>query len=237
MEQSILQLKNIDAGYYKREVLHSVSMKLVENRILLLVGPNGAGKSTLLKVIAGILKQWKGKVLFEGRDLNGMSAARRAGIGISYFFQGGEIFGNLTVRENLEIAITSLNGKKFKDKMDEIFEIFPKLKVMETRRAGLLSGGEKHQLALGMIFIREPKLVLLDEASAGLSPTLVKEVLESIKKMKEQLGASVLLVEQNVKEGLKIADTVCLMKTGSIVRETSPEAISKEGLLEKLFFE
>lgn len=237
MDEVALLLEGIDTGYYKRGVLHNVSMKIMENRILLLVGPNGAGKSTLLKVIAGVLRQWKGKVLFEGRDLDGMSAARRAGIGISYFFQGGEIFANLTVRENLEIAITSLNGKKFKDKIDGIFEIFPKLKAMETRRAGLLSGGEKHQLALGMIFIREPKLVLLDEPSAGLSPTLVKEVMESIKKMKERLGASILLVEQNVKEGLKIADTVCLMKTGSIVKEISPKAISKEGLLEKLFFE
>lgn len=234
--KDILYLENIDAGYFKREVLHNVSMKIKENTTVLLIGPNGAGKSTLLKIIAGLLKPWKGKVVFEDRELDGLSPAQRTRMGISYFLQGGEIFGNLNVIENLQIAGTDLSKKKVSDGIGAVFELFPKLKTMGTRRAGLLSGGEKHQLALGMIFIRKPKLVLLDEPSAGLSPLLVKEVVESIKKMKEILNTSVLLVEQNVKEGLKIVDTVFLMKLGSIVRESIPTEITQEGLLEQLFF-
>jgi len=233
----ILQVENINAGYYERQILHNVGMKMAKNEVVLILGPNGAGKSTLLKVISGILKQWEGSIVFDGKQLDGLSPAKRANLGISYFLQGGEVFKNLTVRENLQIAGMNLGRKGYEDKIDTVFELFPKLKTMVTRRAGLLSGGEKHQLALGMIFIREPKLVLLDEPSAGLSPLLVKEVLESIKKMKKLLPTSILLVEQNVREGLKVADTVFLMKAGSIVREATSEEVTKEGLLEKLFFE
>lgn len=233
----ILQIENLNAGYYERQILHNVGMNMVENEIVLILGPNGAGKSTLLNVISGILKQWKGRVVFDGKQLDGLSPAKRANLGISYFLQGGETFKNLNVRDNLQIAGMGLGRKGFEDRIDTVFEFFPKLKTMETRRAGLLSGGEKHQLALGMIFIRDPKLVLLDEPSAGLSPLLVKEVLESIKKMKELLNTSILLVEQNVREGLKIADTVFFMKAGSIVKEATPETVASEGLLELLFFE
>jgi branched-chain amino acid transport system ATP-binding protein len=237
MSKPILSLEGIDAGYYERQILYDVRIETKKNEIVLLIGPNGAGKSTLLKVIAGILKPWKGKTVFEGRELNGLSPARRAKMGVSYFLQGGEVFGNLTIKENLEIAGMGLNRGKIKDKIGNVFELFPKLKEMEGRRAGLLSGGEKHQLALGMIFIREPKLMLLDEPSAGLSPLLVKELLDSIKQMKEILGASVLIVEQNIREGLKIADRIYLMKAGSIVKEIMPEEATKGELLEKLFFE
>lgn len=233
----ILQIENVNAGYYERQILHNVEMKMVENEIALILGPNGAGKSTLLKVIFGILKHWKGSVVFDGKQLDGLSPAKRANLGISYFLQGGEIFKNLSIRENLQIAGMGLGKKEFEDRVNTVFELFPKLETMVSRRAGLLSGGEKHQLAIGMIFIRKPKLVLLDEPSAGLSPLLVKEVLESIRKMKEFLNTSILLVEQNVREGLKIADTVFLMKAGSIIKETTPESVDMEGLLEKLFFE
>jgi ABC-type branched-subunit amino acid transport system ATPase component len=235
--KDILYLENIDAGYFKREVLHNVSMKIKENTTVLLIGPNGTGKSTLLKIIAGLLRPWKGKIVFEEREIDGLSPAQRTRMGISYFLQGGEIFRNLNVIENLQIAGTDLSKKKVNDGICAVFDLFPKLKTMGTRRAGLLSGGEKHQLALGMILIRNPKLVLLDEPSAGLSPLLVKEVLKNIKKMKQILNTSVLLVEQNVSEGLKIADTVFLMKAGSMVREATPEAVTSEGLLEQLFFE
>jgi branched-chain amino acid transport system ATP-binding protein len=236
-EHVILSLEKIDAGYYKREVLRNVGMEIRRNEIVLLIGPNGAGKSTVLKVISGILNPWKGKVIFEGRELDGLSAAKRARMGIGYFLQGGEVFPNLTIAENLEIAGMSMDKKKLKNRVDTLFQLFPKLKEIIKRRAGLLSGGERHQVALGMLFVREPKLMLLDEPSAGLSPLLVKELLESIKRMKEILGASVLVVEQNVKEGLKIAERVYLMKAGCIVKEIMPEEVAKGELLEKLFFE
>lgn len=233
--KDILRLEGINAGYFKKEVLHDVSLRLNENSLLLLIGPNGAGKSTVLKVIAGLLKPWSGKIFFEGKSLDTLSAAHRSRLGIGYFIQGGKIFVNLSVRENLEIA--SLDPMGFKENIGMIFQIFPALKSMQKRRAGLLSGGEKHQLALGMIFMRRPKLMLLDEPSAGLSPLLVSEIIESIQKMKQALKGSVLLVEQNIKVGLGIADAVCLMKAGSVVKAVEPKKVLAEDLLETLFFE
>jgi branched-chain amino acid transport system ATP-binding protein len=237
MSNVVLSLEDIEAGYYERVVLKNIKMETKKNEIVLLIGPNGAGKSTLLKVVAGILKPWKGKVKFEGKELDGYSPAKRARMGISYFFQGGEVFPDLTIIENLELAGLGLNKKKFNQKLEEIFQFFPDLKNMKGKRAGLLSGGERHQLAIGMIFIRDPKLILLDEPSAGLSPLLVSELLKKIELIKDRLNASVLIVEQNVKEGLKISDRIYLMKAGEIVKESYPAEIEKENLLERVFFE
>ena len=233
----VLSLEDIEAGYYERVVLKNIKMETKKNEIVLLIGPNGAGKSTLLKVVAGILMPWKGKIKFEGKELDGYSAAKRARMGISYFFQGGEVFPDLTIVENLELAGSGLNKRKLDQKLDEIFQFFPDLKSMKGKRAGLLSGGQRHQLAIGMIFIRDPKLILLDEPSAGLSPLLVNELLKKIKLIKDRLNASVLMVEQNVKEGLKVSDRIYLMKAGEIVKESYPAEIEKEDILERVFFE
>ncbi len=232
----VLSVKDITAGYYERRVLQGINLDIKENEIVLLIGPNGAGKSTLLKVIAGILNPWGGEVFLKGRQVNGVSTAKRAKIGISYFLQGGEVFPNLTVQENLETAGFGINRKIFFSRMERLFKLFPHLSDLKQRRAGFLSGGERHQLALGMIFVRNPVLMLLDEPSAGLSPLLVNELLEKVKDMRKDLNASILMVEQNVKEGLRIADRVYLMKAGEIVKESSPEKIRKERLLENIFF-
>ena len=234
---NILELKNIFAGYHKRLILHDISLNIEKNKISLLIGPNGAGKSTLLKVIAGLIKPWKGKLIFYGEVLNGISASKRARMGIGYFMQGGEVFTNLTIKENLEIAGMGISKQKIEHNMNIAFTIFPALKNMENKRAGLLSGGEKQQLALAMVLIREPKLILLDEPSAGLSPILVKDTLRKIVDMKNLLKTTILLVEQNIGEGLKIADTVFLMKAGHILGEVKPERVTEGNLLNNLFFE
>ena len=233
----ILSLKNITAGYYEREVLRGVKLDIRRNEIVLLIGPNGAGKSTLLKVIAGTLKQWSGEIIFKGERLNSTSPAKRAKMGISYFLQGGEVFPNLTIMENLETAGMGIEKNIFEKRLEKTFKLFPQLKELGSRRAGLLSGGERHQLALGMVFVRGPTLMLLDEPSAGLSPLLVKELLEKVKDIQKELDASILMVEQNIKEGLKIAQRVYLMKAGEIIGESSPEVIKKQSVLEKLFFD
>jgi len=232
----ILSLENIEAGYYERIVLKNIKIELKKDEIVLLIGPNGAGKSTLLKVIAGVLRPWKGKLTFGDKEINEFSPAKRAKIGISYFMQGAEVFPDLTVKENLEVAGLSLDKKRFSEKINEIFQLFPDLDKIKDKRAGLLSGGERHRLALSMVFIKEPKLVLFDEPSAGLSPIFVSELLEKIKIMKENLKATILMVEQNVKEGMKISDRVYLMKDGEIVKESTPDEIERENLLERLFF-
>ncbi|HIE05631.1 MAG TPA: ABC transporter ATP-binding protein [bacterium (Candidatus Stahlbacteria)] len=235
-DSAVLSLKDISAGYYERKVLLGVNLEIKENEIVLLIGPNGAGESTLLKVIAGILRPWAGEVFFKGTRLDGLSPAQRAKLGISYFLQGGEVFPNLTVEENLMTAGLFIKREIFIRREEHLFRLFPKLADLKCRRAGLLSGGERHQLALGMIFVRHPSLMLLDEPSAGLSPFLVEELMEKIGSMMREMQSSILMVEQNVKEGLKIADRVYLMKAGEIVKGSSTEEIKGQKVLEQIFF-
>lgn len=232
----MLKVEGIKAGYGKREVLQGIDIELKENLIYLLIGPNGAGKSTLLKTIMGFLKPYQGKILFNGEDITFLSPAEKVKRKIAYFFQGGEVFKNLTVMENLEMAGLFLNKEEFKREIEVIYEIFPELFNLRNRRAGLLSGGERHQLSLGMIFIKKPKLVLLDEPSAGLAPYIVKDVLSAIKKLKEMNNSTVILVEQNVSEGLKIADFVYPMKVGKIISSPIPSKNFTISKMEEIFF-
>ncbi|HDD64798.1 MAG TPA: ABC transporter ATP-binding protein [Firmicutes bacterium] len=232
----MLKIENLKAGYGKREVLHGINLEIKGNFTYLLVGPNGAGKSTLLKTIAGFLRPEEGKIYFKGEDITFLSPAERSKRKIGYFFQGGEVFRNLTVKENLEIAGLSMERKELLSRIEVIYGLFPKLKKLENRRAGLLSGGERHQLALGMIFLKKPEFILLDEPSAGLAPSVVKEVLLAIKKMKEMDSVTILLVEQNISEGLKISDFVYPMKTGQIISSAVPVKEFKLDMMEEIFF-
>jgi len=227
----MLELSNITAGYYKKQVLNNVSFTIKEGDSVLLIGPNGAGKSTLLKVIAGFLRPWHGEVIFNGKRLNGTPPAIRARLGIGYLFQGGEIFTDLTVRENLELSLLT---SEIKD-LTPVFDIFPHLKERLNFRAGLLSGGERHQLALAMIFLRRPRLLLLDEPSAGLSPALVGEITSTIQRLRTELNATMLLVEQNISYGLQLAQRVLMLRDGTLVNDIPADAITNE-ILESLFF-
>jgi len=232
----MLKLENLSTGYYKKKVIDDVSIELKENNIYLLIGPNGAGKSTLLKTIAGFLFPWDGKIIFKGIDISLFPPYKRAKEGIGYYFQGGEIFKDLTVKENIEVSGFFLERKDFEKEKEKIYEIFPDIKKIENRRAGLLSGGEKVQLALGMVFIRRPVLVLIDEPSAGLGPGIVKNVMESIKKLKEIYNSTILMVEQNIIEGLKISDFVFSMASGKIIDYEVPAVNYDIVKLEKLYF-
>jgi len=232
----ILSTENICASYYKKEILHGVSISVSEGEIVSLIGPNGAGKSTLLKVIAGTLVPQTGAVRFLDEDVTNLSPHLRVRRGIGYFMQGGEIFQRLTVLENLELGAFDLPGTLYKERLDNVFQLFPVLAKMKKRRAGLLSGGEKQSLALGIILMRRPKLLLLDEPSAGLAPSLVKEMLAQIQCINKNFSISVLLVEQNVKEAVRISDRVYVLREGRVVDEGSSEDFVYEDKLEEVFF-
>lgn len=232
----MLKLENISSGYYKKRVIENISIELVENKIYLLVGPNGAGKSTLLKTIAGILLPWEGKILFKGKDISLLPCFERAKLGIAYYFQGGVVFKDLTVKENIDVAGILMNKKDFKKELEKIYEIFPELKKFESKRAGLLSGGEKVQVALSMVFIRKPELILIDEPSAGLGPGVVKKVMETIKVLKNEYSATILMVEQNIIEGIKISDFIFTMEAGKIIDYAVPSNKYDLNQLEKLYF-
>jgi branched-chain amino acid transport system ATP-binding protein len=176
-----LRVENIHAAYGKKEVLRGVSLSMQQGEIVALIGPNGAGKSTLLKVIAGFLKPLHGQVWLDGKALNSLAAHERVGQGIAYFMQGGKVFPNLTVAENLEMGLASLSVQNKKDGIPAVLEIFSNLKDLLNRRAGLLSGGERQALALAMVLVRRPHLLLADEPSVGLSPKLVHTMLEKFR--------------------------------------------------------
>jgi len=223
----LLELKDIHAGYNGREILRGIAIRINPAEVIALIGPNGAGKSTVLKVIAGFLFQKSGKIIFDNVDINGLGSDKRIRMGIGYLLQGGEVFNNLSVYENLEMGSANLKKSVFKERVEDMLNLFPLLKEKLNKRAGLLSGGERKMLAIGMIMLNRPKLLLLDEPSAGLAPGLIKGIMEKIVAINKTYGTAILLVEQKVGEALNIADRCYLLKNGRVDFEGSPEKVKE----------
>jgi branched-chain amino acid transport system ATP-binding protein len=226
---NIIELKNIYASYGKKEVLSDVSIEVKKGEIVSLIGPNGAGKSTTLKVITGFLKPKSGKIIFKDKDITNLSPWQRSKLGIAYLFQGGSIFENLTVIENLKLS---------NENIETAFEIFPELEKYKKTRAGLLSGGLKQMLSISLILLKDPDLLLLDEPSAGLSPALVEKLISKIKDINQKFNKTILLVEQNIVQALKISNRLYLMSAGKIIKESDdPLTFLETEKFEKIFFE
>jgi branched-chain amino acid transport system ATP-binding protein len=232
----ILSVKDIFASYYKKEVLKGVSLFVKYSEIVALIGPNGSGKSTLLKVIIGILQPTSGEILFNYENITHTSPKERTTKGIGYFVQGGKVFPSMTIYENLLLGGINLKKSELQQRIEEIFELFPHLKEKKSVKAGLLSGGEKQALALSMVLLRKPKLLLLDEPSAGLSPLLVKQMINTIKEINIKYKTTIVLVEQNIKEALDISHRVYLLKNGQIIGEEKPENLLDREKIHNLFF-
>jgi ABC-type branched-subunit amino acid transport system ATPase component len=230
---SRLTILDVRAGYGKKEVLRGVTLAAGKGELVAIIGPNGAGKSTLLKVIAGFLRPSSGSVLLDGRDISRLAPHERVKAGIGYCMQGGRVFPSLTVSENLALA-SGGNGPN--NDLEQILEVFPKLKDMHGRRAGLLSGGERQALALAMTLVRRPTVLLLDEPSAGLSPGLATAMLDKAKEVGHTWGLAVLMVEQNVRGAVSVADRACALANGEMVLETDrPGEWLAQGKLDALF--
>ena len=227
----MLKVENLYSGYEKMEIIKGISLEVGKREIVAIIGPNGSGKSTFLKTIFGTAKIFKGRIYFNGEDITKLKPSEVVARGISYVPQTDNVFLNLTVMENLELGAYL---RKNYEKIEDVFDIFPVLKEKRKEKALNLSGGERQMLAIARALIQEPKLLLLDEPSAGLAPKLVGEVLEKISEIKN-LGLSVVLVEQNVKKALGIADRVCVFVGGKKVYDGSPEELSKVDI-SKLFF-
>jgi len=223
----LLELKNIHAGYNGREILRGLPLNINTGEIVCIIGPNGAGKSTVLKVISGFLYPKKGDILFKNKEITGMESYKRMALGIGYFLQGGEVFNDMSVYENLEMGGANLKKSVFKETVEDTLNLFPLLKDKLNKRAGLLSGGEKQMLALGIVLMAKPRLLLLDEPSAGLAPGLVKVIMEKIVEINKTYGTAILLVEQKIGQALKVASRGYLLKNGEVVFEGLPEEIRK----------
>lgn len=235
----MLRIEDVFASYGKKEILHGVSFEVKEGEIVSLIGPNGAGKSTLLKAIAGLLPLKEGEIFFRrnGNEvpLSKVPSWERINSGMGFFLQGGKVFPNLTVSENIEISGIGMEEEERKNNINWVLKIFPVLKEKWDIRAGLLSGGQRQMLALAMSLLKRPGLLLLDEPSAGLAPKFVKEILNKVKKLNEDEGITMLVVEQNVREVLEISHRTVFLQGGKVVEKKPSSQVTREEL-EMLFF-
>ena len=215
---ALLTVENLTVHYGAIQALKGISFSVNEGEVITLIGSNGAGKTTTLHAISNIIKKTAGKVTFQDNDITSVPADAIVKTGLIQVPEGRRIFSNLTVRENLEMgAFTRKDKAGIKADMENVFELFPRLKERIKQLAGTLSGGEQQMLAMGRALMAKPKLLLLDEPSMGLAPILVDEIFSIIQKINKD-GTTILLVEQNAFKALSIADRAYILETGSIVK-------------------
>jgi branched-chain amino acid transport system ATP-binding protein len=213
----MLEIEKINTYYKDLQALWGISMQVNEGELVALIGPNGAGKTTTLKTITGLLKPSSGSIHFEERDLGKQEAHKIVELGISQVPEGGRVFAGMSVLENLELGAFVAKARREKDQsLKRVFGIFPRLEERKSQRAGTLSGGERQMLAIGRALMSKPRLLLLDEPSFGLAPILVDNIFEMITEINKQ-GVTVLLVEQNVRAALELADRAYVIENGRVV--------------------
>jgi len=235
MNELLLQVQDVQAGYGGRPVLHGVSLSLAPGEIVALVGANGAGKSTLLKAIFGLVRVTHGTIFYRGREIQNRRTSDNTREGLSYLLQGSRVFTGLSVQENLEIGGHILPHRKVRSHVEEALDVLPELRDLRRRNAGTLSTGQRQMLAVGRALMLKPALLLADEPSLGLGPKSVHAALASLRKLNERFGTAILLVEQNVREALAIAQRVCVLRLGRVVLVDRPQNLTSE-LLRQAFF-
>ena len=229
----MLEIKHIDAFYGKVQALYDVSLEVGDNEIISLIGANGAGKSTLMKTVMGLLRPARGEVLFDGEDLTKIRNTRIVSRGIVYVPEGREVFPEMTVRDNLEMGAycRKYSQKEMNRKIEEMYDIFPRLKERQKQLAGSLSGGEQQMLAISRGLMSDPRLIMFDEPSLGLSPLLTEKLFELILEIRNQ-GTTILLVEQNAVSALSIANRGYVLKVGHITQSgTGQELLESQDIL------
>jgi len=221
-----LEVRGIESGYGKIQVLWGVDVTLQEGSMVAVLGPNGAGKTTLLRTIMGIIRAWRGSVMMYGLDITSMPSHRRVELGLTMVPEGRRLFPDLTVRENLELgAYTRRARERIVETLELVFNLFPRLKERLHQKAGSLSGGEQQMLAMARALMTRPKVLMLDEPSQGLAPKIAWEVAEALDKIRREVGISVILVEQNVALALEKADYIYLLEQGRVVLEGFREEV------------
>jgi urea transport system ATP-binding protein len=212
----VLEIKGLDVAYGESQVLWDVSLTVPAGGVVCLMGRNGVGKTTLLKSVMGLLPARSGRIVFDGADLTGRRPEERMTRGIGYVPQGREIFPNLTVRENLRLGFLAGRRGAAGRELDDIFELFPKLAQLLGRKGGVLSGGEQQQLAIARVLLARPKLLLMDEPTEGIQPSVINQIEDAIERIKRR-GIAVLLVEQYLEFAWRLASSYAIMRKGSIV--------------------
>jgi branched-chain amino acid transport system ATP-binding protein len=235
LENNALVVKGVDVLYGDVQALWDVSLEVKQGTIVSLVGANGAGKSTLLKTISGINRAKKGEILFSGKSVTHLKPQDVVDIGISHVPEGRRLFASLTVLENLKLGAYPPRARAvFGESLTKAFDLFPVLKSRQNQKAGSLSGGEQQMLAIGRAMMSQPTILMLDEPSLGLSPILVKTMFDLVASLNKQ-GVTMLLVEQNVRQALKIANHAYVLKNGRIVMSGGGEELLADPEVQKAY--
>jgi branched-chain amino acid transport system ATP-binding protein len=234
MTTPCIEFKDVVAGYKDFLILNDLSFSVPTGSITLLIGPNGAGKSTVLKTLFGLLTPKQGHVYLNGEEITGSSQKDLLAKGIAFVPQGRNLFGQLSVYENLELGGITIGMKKTHERIPEVLEFFPRLKERMNSAASSLSGGEQKQLEIGRALLLRPKVLLIDEPSIGLSPIVVQDVFKLLRKLVDQ-GTTILMVEQNVKSALKYSDDAIALESGRLVLHQSAAEILADPEMDRLF--
>jgi len=221
---NLLTLEKVSSAYGQSKVLWDIDMTIEQGSAVALIGRNGVGKTTLLNTIVGVQKLTSGKITFADQDVSSSAAHNRARAGIGFVPQGRHVFPHLSVMENLTVGLAALTGRsglKESGIASHIFDLFPKLTQIRARKAGLLSGGEQQQLAIGRALAGQPKLLLLDEPTEGIQPSVVKQIEQALRRIRTELGVTIVIVEQYLDFAWSFADHYHVMQRGQIVRAGS----------------
>ena len=229
-----IEFDDVVAGYKDFMILNNLSFQAKRGAITLLLGPNGAGKSTVLKTLFGILKVRQGRIRLDGEDITGADSRSLLAKGVAFVPQGRNLFGQLSVWQNLELGGITLGMKTAHERIPEVLERFPRVKERLHSQASALSGGEQKQLEIGRALLLRPKVLLIDEPSIGLSPLIVLDVFKLLRRLADQ-GTTVLMVEQNVKSALKYADEAIALESGRQVLHKRADELLSDPHLERLF--
>jgi len=225
----LLELQEVHSFYGTSHILHGVSLEIEDRGMVSVLGRNGVGKSTLMRSVMGALRPRRGKVVFKGQDVTHLKSHRRAKLGLSYVPQGRDLIPDITVEENLFLALMGKgNGGGQLKVPDYVFEYFPAIREFLKRRAGVLSGGQQQQVAIARALIQEPDLLLLDEPTEGLQPSVVTEIQEIIRRIHAERGCAILLVEQNLDFVRDVAERFAMMENGRILAQGHVKDLSED---------
>ncbi|TWB04046.1 ABC transporter ATP-binding protein [Bradyrhizobium stylosanthis] len=231
--ERIIDVVELWAGYGATPILQGVTMSVSRGEIVGVIGRNGVGKSTLMRCLIGLLQTWRGTISFMGQDVTALEADARARAGFGYIPQGRDVFPQMTVEENLQVGelIGGPGGKKLPEL---VYEYFPRLKERRRQAAGTMSGGEQQQLAIGRALIGNPSLMILDEPSEGIQPSIVQHICEALRSFRNELGTTVIFVEQNLDTILAIAERCYIMEKGKITRSLAGGEVNEDNVREQL---
>jgi len=224
----MMQINNYHVSYGQSEILHGMNLDIKPGEIVAVTGRNGMGKTTLMKSIMGITPSHKGTIIFDGNDITTMPTYERVRNGVAYVPQGRMIFSTMTVKENIE---TGLAGSNKKEIPNDIYELFPVLLEMKDRRGGNLSGGQQQQLAIARALVSEPKILLLDEPTEGIQPSIIKEMAQVLRRIRDERGLSILFSEQVLSFVMDAADRIMVIENGSIVHEDKRDDVDEKTLI------